>query len=361
MTSPRPAGRLRTWLQLLRAPNLFTVPGDPLAGYLLASAGFVEGGLWRAILASLCFYCAGLLMNDLVDLEEDRRERPSRPLPSGAATPGAVRAGVAFFVLLGMSVLLYAHRTPAWVTGFVLIWAIFFYNRVTKGWPVIGALNMGLCRASSVMLGGFMGSPWGWQLAMPVALLFGLYIAAVTNLARHETRDRVPVVARLLPAIVALLACLSGSWQAGMSPEKAWAIGLFAIVAVAAGLLAWRMFRHPSPPLPPMIGAHIRLLLPLQAAIVWMADPYEVGRWSALVLLSLAGLPAGLPALLRQLSAPPKEGIRNFGIDSTAPHRILSPPASCRRNCSSSILPPSARSASLSCRNSIRRRASFPR
>ncbi|MHC4885530.1 MAG: hypothetical protein ACYTGH_10640 [Planctomycetota bacterium] len=31
--------RLRTWAQLLRLPNLFTVPGDALAGALLT--------LWR--------------------------------------------------------------------------------------------------------------------------------------------------------------------------------------------------------------------------------------------------------------------------------------------------------------------------
>ena len=31
-----------TWLQLLRAPNLFTVPGDPLAGFLLASGGVFD-------------------------------------------------------------------------------------------------------------------------------------------------------------------------------------------------------------------------------------------------------------------------------------------------------------------------------
>ena len=29
--------KIRTWLQLFRAPNLLTVPGDSLAGFLLAS------------------------------------------------------------------------------------------------------------------------------------------------------------------------------------------------------------------------------------------------------------------------------------------------------------------------------------
>src|SRR5260221_228220 len=87
MPSPSP---LRTWLQLFRAPNLLTVPGDPIAGYLLACFGAVEEGLWPAIGASVCFYAGGLLLNDLADLAEDRRERPSRPLPSGAASPWTV-------------------------------------------------------------------------------------------------------------------------------------------------------------------------------------------------------------------------------------------------------------------------------
>ena len=82
--------RLKTWLQLVRAPNLFTVPGDPLAGYLLTSLGVLDLRVIYAMVASLCFYVAGLLMNDLCDLEEDRKERPERPLPSGAATRRAV-------------------------------------------------------------------------------------------------------------------------------------------------------------------------------------------------------------------------------------------------------------------------------
>ena len=46
---------LRTWLQLFRAPNLFTVPGDPLAGYLLASYGAAESLILLPIAACLCF------------------------------------------------------------------------------------------------------------------------------------------------------------------------------------------------------------------------------------------------------------------------------------------------------------------
>jgi hypothetical protein len=67
------------------------VPGDPVAGYLVSNDGFIDGTILLVAAASLCFYGAGLLLNDLVDLSEDRLERPSRPLPSGQANPTTVR------------------------------------------------------------------------------------------------------------------------------------------------------------------------------------------------------------------------------------------------------------------------------
>ena len=76
MTEGMKRSKAMAWLQLLRAPNLLTVPGDPVAGYLLAMHGGVPRmELLGAVLASLFFYCAGLLLNDVRDLDEDRRDR----------------------------------------------------------------------------------------------------------------------------------------------------------------------------------------------------------------------------------------------------------------------------------------------
>ena len=41
-------GRLRAWLEILRVPNLPTVPGDPLAGVLLAAAAAGGAVPWGA-------------------------------------------------------------------------------------------------------------------------------------------------------------------------------------------------------------------------------------------------------------------------------------------------------------------------
>ena len=55
--------RAVAWLRLLRLPNFVTVPGDPLAGFALAS-GFAAGtAAWpvaAAVAASLCIYAAGM-------------------------------------------------------------------------------------------------------------------------------------------------------------------------------------------------------------------------------------------------------------------------------------------------------------
>ena len=75
-------GGWRAWIRLLRAPNLFTVPGDVLAGCAVAAVDHAiePARLFAALVASLCLYASGLIMNDLVDEKTDRRERPSRPI-----------------------------------------------------------------------------------------------------------------------------------------------------------------------------------------------------------------------------------------------------------------------------------------
>ena len=95
------------WLRLVRVPNLATAAADPLAGYLVVSGlreiGWPPAACWVAVAAVVALYAAGMVLNDVCDLELDRVERPERPLPSGAvsvstaATVGAalLAAGVA--------------------------------------------------------------------------------------------------------------------------------------------------------------------------------------------------------------------------------------------------------------------------
>ena len=266
--------QLRTWLQLLRAPNLFTVPGDPVVGYLLACYGAVEPQMALGIFASLFFYAAGLLLNDVADLAEDRAERPSRPLPSGAANRVVVIVVMGSFAVAGLALCAIAGVWTFGV-GVVLVLAIASYNLGLKRVPVLGAVNMGLCRGLSLLLGATV-VPHGdltirlmlhGRLDHLVAafLLVTFFIAAVTNLARYETKSAAPGFAKWLPA-AAIAGGAFSFLQRVYGPNRFSSALLFALAFFISAQIGWQLVRDPRMPLPPMIGKLIRLLLVIQAA-----------------------------------------------------------------------------------------------
>src|SRR5262249_19642124 len=94
----QPMSPLRTYAQLVRLPNLPTALADICLGALATQA---LPGHWAAfgllLAASACLYSGGMVWNDFFDLEQDRRERPFRPLPSGRVSR---RAAALFGALL---------------------------------------------------------------------------------------------------------------------------------------------------------------------------------------------------------------------------------------------------------------------
>ena len=223
---PLPTSKLKTWLQLVRAPNLFTVPGDPLAGFLLASDGGARasGALVFAIAASLCFYACGLLLNDLADLEEDRRDRPSRPLPSGAAKVQTVAQAAALLAVAGMALSFFAGPC-AFFIGLALLIAVTFYDTLGKHIPLVAQLNMGACRGLSLLLGAGAASrpaaPPFDSKPLIAALIVTIYIAGVTSLSRFETQfpKLPPLIGTLIRALLfmqAAFCALSGTGWLGI-------------------------------------------------------------------------------------------------------------------------------------------------
>ena len=286
--------QLRTWLQLLRAPNLFTVPGDPLAGYLLASYGAIEPLIALPIFASLSFYASGLLLNDLADLAEDRAERPARPLPSGAASRGSVVAVMLGLAVVGLTLCGIAGAWP-FCAGAVLLVVIASYNLGVKRVPVIGALNMGLCRGLSLLLGA-TAVPHGdltirlmlrgrLDHVVVAFLLVTLFIAAVTNLARFETKSAAPGFAKWLPA-AAIAGGMVNFVPMVNDPNRTSTLALFVLAFFISAQVAWRLTREPHQPIPPMIGTLIRMLLVLQAAYCASSGDL-VGSLAAAVLIVL--------------------------------------------------------------------------
>jgi 4-hydroxybenzoate polyprenyltransferase len=135
-----------------------------------------------------------MVWNDYFDLEQDRRERPFRPLPSGRVTRGAafllgavlLALGVGLAALSGVSQV-ESHRSSPALVALVLAGAILLYDGwLKRTWA--GPLSMGTCRLLNVLLGlsapGFLDPSAGAHLA----LIVGLYTTGLTWFARTEAQ-----------------------------------------------------------------------------------------------------------------------------------------------------------------------------
>ena len=198
------------WLRLLRLPNLFTVPGDPLAGFILASASGTNRELYTVLpclTASMMLYAAGLIMNDYFDLEEDCRERPDRPLPSGRIAPQGALKTALILILTGIGAAGLAGERAALIAFFTAV-AIIIYDIKMKMLPWWRFLNMGCCRGLSLLLGAAAAAPAEFYLHKQVMISAAgltLYIACVSQIAARETEKIRIGKIRWSPFIVLLI------------------------------------------------------------------------------------------------------------------------------------------------------------
>jgi 4-hydroxybenzoate polyprenyltransferase len=255
---------LRAYAQLVRLPNVFTAVADiGMAG--LASGALLNepsAGAWWALgcllAASACLYCAGMVWNDVFDVEQDRQERPHRPLPAGrvrrkdAIRFGAVllAAGLSLAALAGWDD--YRLRTTPLVLAGLLAAAILLYDGWLKGtW--LGPMAMGACRFLNVLLGlSVVPGPFrAWGLGL--ALCVGVYIAGVTWFARTEARtsNRDALIAAAMVMLAGLLQAFALPVLAAGRPEPVTTSPLFPYLLVAygfaVGLPLVRAINHPSP------------------------------------------------------------------------------------------------------------------
>jgi 4-hydroxybenzoate polyprenyltransferase len=258
-TSDRPPGpkppssKLLAYVQLLRLPNVFTAIADILMGYLFTHPTLDP--LWRSlplVLSSALMYLAGMVLNDVYDVEVDRVERPNRPLPSGRIELGWARwLGYEMLICgVGLSILLSGWgggncRTA--LVAFALAALILLYNRGLKATP-LGPVAMGGCRFLNVLLGMSMAAGVWTEPNYLVAGGIGLYIAGVTWFARSEA-DETIYRGQLLWAMLVMVGGLFLLWwfphwmeRAELAPRYApdnWRL----VWIVMSALIGWRCVR----------------------------------------------------------------------------------------------------------------------
>ncbi|MBI1325871.1 4-hydroxybenzoate polyprenyltransferase [bacterium] len=176
---------MKAFLRVIRLPNVITAASNSLAGAFCAG---VSIGRWQVLVAlafaSMTIYAAGILFNDLFDLEEDRRERPDRPLPSGDVSLRVATVSAIVLISAGLAV--------AWSLGFrtgavatVLVAAVLGYDLGLKR-TFLGPWVMGLCRGANLGLGLVAAESVDVSRMWAVAG-YVVYVAGVTYVSRQET------------------------------------------------------------------------------------------------------------------------------------------------------------------------------
>ena len=123
------------WLQIARISNTPTVVSDAVAGAVLVVAAPDAGPVVQVAIAMAMLYTAGMVLNDVADAKVDRRERPERPIPAGAISPG-LAIGV-FCGLVGAALTLLAGQgVEPLLAGIGLVALIVVYDFWHKGNPL---------------------------------------------------------------------------------------------------------------------------------------------------------------------------------------------------------------------------------
>lgn len=290
---------IKPYLQLVRLPNIFTAAADSLAGWLLVQGTFSEPGKWLPlVLASAFTYAGGIVLNDLFDLEVDRLERPSRPLPSGQVPRRVALALALTFLSAGVLLVAISGTWQGLIVELALIGCILAYDGGAKR-SAIGPEVMGACRGLNLLLGmshaARLGGPLGWA----IALSYATFVMGVTWISRSEvhTGRWKAIALGFSLQMAAFLGLIAGATLlSGPIDPEIRVLGVFLLVMIALAVSRRSLFalRDPSPKviqgaikfaILSLVWLHVGVLLavrgPVEAIAVglfWLPATFT-GRW----------------------------------------------------------------------------------
>ncbi len=229
-------------LRLGRVSNLPTVWTNALAGVALAGASPWQWAILPVALGLSLAYLGGMYLNDAFDCAIDARERPSRPIPSGAIDANTVFALGFALLLAAVAVLAAAARgfdappEAAVLGGLALGGAIIGYNWNHKG-NRFSPLAMAACRVLAYVVAGLAATatvPGPLLAASAVSLC---YLIGLTYVAKREALGR---LGSLWPLLFLAAPLAYGALLAGGMAGQVVLVALAGWIGVALWLLRRR-------------------------------------------------------------------------------------------------------------------------
>jgi len=228
---------LKAYLDLCRVSNLPTVWTNVLVACLLASGQFAPVSYLLLAFALSCFYLAGMSFNDICDVEHDRLQRPSRPIPAGRVSLRNARILTVALFATGMLLLSAAPHLNGAAAGVLLLLAIVTYDLHHKGNP-FSVLLMASCRFLVFVVAALAltGQLSVWVLVAGGVQFF--YVITISLVARHENSRASPFPFPVIPAMLAGISLLDGIMMAVLFSFP------WLLAGVAGSLLTWAGQRY---------------------------------------------------------------------------------------------------------------------
>ena len=196
----------RAWLEIMRISNAPTVVSNAIAGGALGlSAKSGTSGLdpldarWIIVLAPLCCYIGGMVLNDAFDARIDARERPERPIPSGRISRSAAFVVGALLLLGGIAFAAATGSMLATLATAVLAIAVLAYD-AAHSHTAASIVLLAICRALAAIIPMAVFAAGAQTIASSGILVHPAALALWTLLLSHLARWEIAEPHRERPA-----------------------------------------------------------------------------------------------------------------------------------------------------------------
>ncbi len=233
---------MNAWVEILRPANCLMTALAVLVGMLLVvtklSAAFSLPVVLLAAAAAFLIAGAGNAVNDYVDVEADRVNRPKRPIPSGRLSRGgALNYSIALFAVgIFLAVAIFQFTGLWWPAAIAAANSalLVLYAFRLKDSLLIGNIVVSYLVGSSFLFGGAAAG----DLLLPLLLLL---LAALANLGREIAKtledlegDRVGFLRKLARRAKAAAARFKGEERAELRVNHKLLAGIGCISLVLA-------------------------------------------------------------------------------------------------------------------------------
>jgi 4-hydroxybenzoate polyprenyltransferase len=267
---------------LIRLPNAFTVISNVCAAYIIGAQGAVEWqGFISLLIAGLSFYHAGMILNDCLDIKEDRQFQPHRPLAAGTISALVAWLLALYLFAFGL-VILFSFAVQTFIYGVLLLICIVAYNLASRQ-MYFACLLMGLCRCLLWMV--VLSAVNAVEQQAHYAVLVGAYVMALTFLSRDENLAQ----NSLLPGVSASILTLGCGFFLAMQFYNNVGFGVnHAVLLVLLGIAFFKLMQLYKNYTPQAVRATVMFfilgLIPLDATLLFISG-YPVAAIAVLLLI----------------------------------------------------------------------------